>query len=230
MSEPFYRYFAQAQINQYTNSIVGFELLLKRYQDHRWQTQQDFNAIPFGVVAEQLIQATQALGIKAPVVAVNLDQVQLEDPTIRHALVVAQRQLRPTRLMVELLETSKIIGTDMNRLIPMLDEMRQQGIDFALDDVGSGRNTWPAVKPLLAHVTAIKYALQNRGETLAHTQVQEMVTFWYELAKEHRLTFILEGIETKADDACANKLAIDIRQGYYYARPVLIKVFPDDPQ
>ena len=43
------------------------------------------------------------------------------------------------------------------------------------------------------------------------------------------MRFSLEGIEDDNDDAWADSMNIDLRQGYYYGRPTLMKIHPDDP-
>lgn len=229
MPEPLYRYFAQQQFNAYTNTIVGFELLLKCYEDGRWQAPRDFNAVPVAVVAGQLVATTEKLAYKTSSVSVNLTLDQLRRDEMRHALKVAQAYLRPTRLVVELVESSGKGTVKMPDLIAMIQGFTNQGIGFSLDDVGSGENRWPVVEPLLDYVQELKYALQNNRETLADKSARDHVTFWQQQAQAHHLRFILEGVETDVDIQWADKMELDLRQGYYYSKPELIRVKPSDP-
>lgn len=230
MAVPLYRYFAQQQVNAYTNTIIGFELLLKKYQDDSWQPPRDFNQISAHIIAGQLLLTTEKLATKATSVSVNLTVDQLHRKEIRSALQTAQKRLRPTRLIVELVEAAAIKPVSLPALITMIRSFTDQGINFSLDDVGTGENLWPQIAPLLDHVQELKYALQNNHEHLTDPQARKKVLFWHDLAEKHHLRFILEGVETPEDIALADQLALDLRQGYYYGKPELIRLTPDDPQ
>ncbi|WP_196246250.1 EAL domain-containing protein [Lacticaseibacillus zhaodongensis] len=229
MSEPLYRYFAQQQFNVYTNTIIGFELLLKYYQDGYWQTPRDFNQLSAQTVAGQLLLTTEKLATKTNTVSVNLTLDQLNSPEMRQALKTVQLRLRPTRVIVELIESGGGDDVTLPGLIQMIKGFTDLGINFSLDDVGTGQNTWPQVEPLLDYVQEMKYALQNRHETLADATTREHVTFWRQLATRHHMNFVLEGIETQEDVDWADKMELDVRQGYFYSKPELIRVTADDP-
>ena len=114
-------------------------------------------------------------------------------------------------------------------LKPMLQRFIQRGMELCLDDVGTGDNQYEEIQELIPYVSELKFALQNFEQSFQDAAIQAKVIYWRDIAKKENLRFILEGIEDKADDQLADKLNIDLRQGYYYGKPYLLKVKPDDP-
>ncbi|MFV5771876.1 EAL domain-containing protein [Pediococcus acidilactici] len=142
---------------------------------------------------------------------------------------MAQAVLRPVKLVIELIEDAVNPAVTNQELIPMVQNLNDLGIQFCLDDVGSGINTWPEIKSLLPYTSELKYALQNYKEHLSETNAEHHVAFWQKIAAEHKMRFILEGIEDDQDDAWADRMKIDLRQGYYYGKPALMKIYDSDP-
>ncbi|KRM11668.1 hypothetical protein ABTQ33_09925 [Paucilactobacillus suebicus] len=102
--QPLYRYFAQPKVNSFLKSIVGCELLLKLHTSEGWRQPEDFNQVPSYIVADRLVKSTEVLASKIGNVSVNLSTIQLINPLIRNALLKAQTNLRPVRLVIEMIE------------------------------------------------------------------------------------------------------------------------------
>ncbi len=145
------------------------------------------------------------------------------------SLIIAQGILRPVRLVVELIEEPVDKPVSMAQLVEVATQLTDLGIEFSLDDVGTGENTWPNIEPLIPFASELKYALQNRHEHLTSESAEEHVKFWQDIAAKHSQRFILEGVEDDDDDFWANQMKIDLRQGYYYGKPHLLKLHDDDP-
>lgn len=223
------RFFIQPQLNTIVDSVIGYEMLIKEYRDGTWRMPASFSAIPAHDMAELLIATAKELSLKVGSVSFNVDRNQILDDQLIHALIAAQTVLRPVKLIIELIENDVKPSVSDEQLIEVVTQLNDFGIQFCLDDVGSGINTWPAVKPLLPYTRELKYALQNYKEHLDESAAENHVTFWQNLATKHQMRFILEGIEDDNDDVWADSMNIDLRQGYYYGRPTLMKIHPDDP-
>ncbi|PIO85368.1 EAL domain-containing protein [Pediococcus damnosus] len=224
-----YRCFIQPQLNKMNNSLIGYELLIRKHTDNGWRIPKLFSEIPAPVIADTLTETTAKLVLKIGSVSVNLNRTQMMNAQINAALINAQDQLRPLRLNIELTEEpgdEKITNADLK---PMFEHFIQRGMEICLDDVGTGDNQHAEIEALLPYVSEIKFALQNFKEGFQDPSIQAKVVYWRDVAREEKLRFILEGIEDEADDQLADDLEIDLRQGYYYGKPHLLKINASDP-
>ncbi|MFC6324126.1 EAL domain-containing protein [Companilactobacillus baiquanensis] len=223
-----YRYFIQPQLNKYNNTLIGYELLMKRNTPEGWRPPLHFSDIPSHTLAEVLIATTKLLSLKIGSVSVNLNRTQLMDPEVRKAIILSQSQLRPLKLVVELTEETGNEQWSNEQLIPLIEQFKDYGMDFSLDDVGTGENKLEQIKSLVPLANEMKFAIQNFSEKLRDPDIESKVIFWRDYTNKHNLRFILEGIEDKNDDRLADSLDIDLRQGYFYGRPHLLKLDGDE--
>ncbi|WP_412989326.1 EAL domain-containing protein [Pediococcus siamensis] len=224
-----YRYFIQPQLSKVNNSLIGYELLIRRFTADGWRPPKYFSDIPATVVADMLTATTKKLILKIGSVSVNLNRTQMMNPAINAALIQSQDQLRPLKLNIELTEEPEDENITNADLEPMLEKFIQRGMQICLDDVGTGDNQYAEIKSLLPYVSELKFALQNFKVPFKDPEIQKRVIYWRDIAQKENLRFILEGIEDKADDQLADRLDIDLRQGYYYGKPYLLKIKADDP-
>ncbi|KRM60397.1 C-di-GMP-specific phosphodiesterase [Paucilactobacillus vaccinostercus DSM 20634] len=227
--QPLYRYFAQPKVNSYLSSIIGYELLLKVYTPHGWRIPDNFNLIPSRIIAQRLVEATEKLASKIGSVSVNLSSIQLINPLIREALLQAQANLRPVRLVIEMIEEKNGVSIHDHRVLAAVKDFTDQGMSFSIDDVDTGQNTWDNIQPLIPYATEIKYALQNRHEHLDDPVVRERLMLWAQRCKQLNIHLIVEGIEDPADVEWADTLKLDLRQGYHYGKPHLVRLKDSDP-
>jgi len=224
-----YRYFIQPQLNVYTHSLIGYELLMKTYVGDHWEPPASFSDLPASLIADTLVESAKKLSLKIGSVSVNVNRTQIIDGKLIAALIAAQGILRPVRLVVELIEEPVTPAVPMEKLLEVASVITDLGMEFSLDDVGTGDNVWPTIEPLIPFASELKYALQNGHEHLDMQSADEHVAFWQKIAADHAMRFILEGVENDDDDFWANKMEIDLRQGYYYGKPHLLKLADDDP-
>ncbi|WP_125714715.1 EAL domain-containing protein [Companilactobacillus kedongensis] len=222
-----YRYFIQPQLNKYNNTLIGYELLMKRDTPEGWRPPVHFSDIPSHTLAEVLIETTKLLSLKIGSVSVNLNRTQLMDPEVRKAIILSQSQLRPLKLVVELTEEPGNEQWTNEQMIPLIKQFKDYGMDFSLDDVGTGENKLERINSLVPLADEMKFAIQNFAEKFRDPDIENKVIFWRDFTNEHNLRFILEGIEDKNDDRLADSLEIDLRQGYFYGRPHLLKLNGD---
>lgn len=118
---------------------------------------------------------------------------------------------------------------ELSDILAMIKRFTYRGMELSLDDVGIDDNNLDHIAPLIPYATEMKFALQDLKTSFQDPETQKQVRFWQRVAKEHNLRFVLEGIEDEDDDATADDLDIDLRQGYYYGKPHLLKIHSDDP-
>ncbi|KRN97907.1 diguanylate cyclase phosphodiesterase domain 2 containing protein [Companilactobacillus kimchiensis] len=201
---------------------------MKKKTDQGWRPPANFSDVPSHTMAEVLIATTKLLALKIGSVSVNINRNQLMDKEVRDAIIEAQSILRPLRLVVELTEDIPDEDWPNDTLIPLIKDFINYGMDFSLDDCGTGVNQLDQIKDMVPMASEIKFAIQNFGEKLRDPDIESKVIFWRDFSKKNNLRFILEGIEDDRDDELADSLNIDLRQGYYYGKPRLLKLHPDD--
>lgn len=225
-----YRYFIQPQLDKVNNSLIGYELLMKEKKPEGWRPPANFSDVPSHLMAQVLVATTKLLSLKIGSVSVNINRNQLMDEEVRDAIIEAQRILRPLRLVVELTEDTPNKNWSNEEYISLIKEFIDYGMDFSLDDCGTGTNQMDQIKDMIPLASEIKFAIQNFGEKLRDPDIESKVIYWRDICKKENIRFILEGIEDEKDDALADKLEIDLRQGYYYGKPRLLKLKADDDE
>ncbi|WP_054650812.1 EAL domain-containing protein [Lacticaseibacillus pantheris] len=225
-----YRYFIQPQLDKINHTLIGYELLMKQYVHDGWRPPRSFASIPAHTIAEVLVETTAKLALKIGSVSVNLNRTQLLNPEINRSLIQAQNFLRPLRLNVELTEEKEDAPVTMAQMRPMLEAYVERGMQVCLDDVGSGENQLDHVRQLVPYASEIKFALQNFDGGLDDPDMRARVVFWRDFARARGLRFILEGVEDARDDAIVDELGVNLRQGYFYGKPRLLKLDAGDPE
>lgn len=223
-----YRFFIQPQLDKVNNSLIGYELLMKKKTDQGWRPPANFSDVPSHTMASVLIATTKLLSLKIGSVSVNINRNQLMDKEVRSAIIEAQSILRPLKVIVELTEDTPDQDWPNSELIPLIKEFINYGMDFSLDDCGTGVNQLDNIQEMVPLASEIKFAIQNFGEKLRDPDIENKVIFWRDFSRKNNLRFILEGIEDEHDDTLADSLGIDLRQGYFYGKPRLLKLEPDD--
>ncbi|WP_338232333.1 EAL domain-containing protein [Companilactobacillus muriivasis] len=223
----FYRFFIQPQIATKTNSIIGYELLMKQYTNKGWRIPASFSDIDSNIVADLLIRTTKTLSTKVNQLSININRDQLMTTSISNALVQSQNQLYPTRLIVELTEDNNSKTYTHEEILSHMKIFWENNIQVSLDDVGSGLNQYDDIQQLLPFASELKFALQNFSAKLVDRDIQDKIHFWRAMSTEYNLRLVLEGIENQNDDQLSDKLGIIFKQGYYFGKPRLLKL-PED--
>ncbi|HXG59225.1 MAG TPA: EAL domain-containing protein [Thermoanaerobaculia bacterium] len=98
-----------------------------------------------------------------------------------------------------------------------VDEFREQDIEVAIDDAGSGYASLEAIAALAPDYLKITKGLVS---TLAAEPIkQDLVRMLVELAAKIGAKTIAEGIETRSEYEWCRDLGIDLLQGYYLSYP-----------
>jgi len=211
-----YRLFRQGCYDRRRNVIDAYELLLREQVAQKWQLPLDFSVLTPEVFAQTVAEAIAHLPGKTKAM-INLDHDQFVNRQMLQALVAVQQGAPQHQLIIELTERDAGLSILDTTLIDAAEFVTGQGLKLSLDDVGSGENQFEFLQPLLPFAVELKFALQNFNAT-AQDSYQQLV-FWHQLALSEAKDFVLEGIESAADLALADRLAVNLLQGYYYERP-----------
>jgi diguanylate cyclase (GGDEF)-like protein len=220
------RLFYQPLIGCADGRITGVEALL------RWKhpTKGDIAPSIFVPIAEEagLMPALGAFVLERAFqeatrwptleVAINLSPVQFRHVDLVELLekFVAQYEIDPRRIVLEVTEGVMMESTDRNRQI--LEAIRELGFKIALDDFGTGYSSlrylcdfrFDKIKIDRAFVTGI----QERKRSM--TIIQSVVT----LGRGLGMDIVAEGVETEAEASVMRLVGVTELQGFYFSQAV----------
>ncbi|MCL6577691.1 EAL domain-containing protein [Kyrpidia sp.] len=151
-------------------------------------------------------------------VAVNLSMVQFHQKDL---LEMVQEILQRTRLEPRFLElelTESAVMRNPGTAIRILSELRDAGIQIALDDFGIGHSSLNYLKQLpVDRVKIDRSFIRNMPVDSADVAI---VTAIVTLAHHLGLRVLAEGVETDAQRDALRSIGCDEYQGYVFSRPV----------
>ncbi|MEP6619172.1 MAG: EAL domain-containing protein [bacterium] len=180
--------------------------------------------VPIGrwILREACAQARQwqlasADGI-APTMSVNVSGRQLQDPNFTNdvATILAETQLAPERLILEITESVLVANT--TSALERLHELKSLGVRIAIDDFGTGYCNLSYLQKFPLDIMKIDRSFvtnmaQNVGDAaLASTIVG--------LASQLKLITVAEGVEHIDQRSQLLTLGCDYAQGFLFAKPV----------
>lgn len=221
-----YRYFIQPQLNKFTNSLIGYEMLIRKYDDEHWRLPQNFAAIPVDEQIDLLKKTAHRIGLKVGTVSFNLNRRQFVDPHMEEALIGVQGEIFPVKLIIEVTEEESDQQEQVldEKIVASAKRYAESGVQISLDDVGSGCNTYDHIKPLLPYANEIKFAMQNFRNENKESKIVGELKFWKMIADKFHIRLVVEGTETEEEDQLLDDLDLPYRQGYFYGRPHLVKL------
>jgi EAL domain-containing protein (putative c-di-GMP-specific phosphodiesterase class I)/CheY-like chemotaxis protein len=220
----------QTQVDIESGEVVGTEALV------RWQHPQ-FGLLPpvdFISLAERtgLIVDIGAAVMRAAAiqtrqwqidgppdfhVAVNVSARQLQEEDFVSSLVeiLAESELDPASLELELTETS--IVQNSKSIATALTDLRRMGVKIAIDDFGTGYSSLSYLGRLPIDTVKLDRSFVNGATT--HPDQAALVMAIVNLAHNLRLRVIAEGVETEEQLNFLRLLRCDQGQGYFFDRP-----------
>ncbi|MFA9219185.1 MAG: putative bifunctional diguanylate cyclase/phosphodiesterase, partial [Sphingomonadaceae bacterium] len=150
-------------------------------------------------------------------VAVNVSPVQLLDPGFLQLVEDALQRygVPPRYLTLEITESAAVDNLADTQL--QLQQLRELGVDVAMDDFGTGFSSLSMLRELPLRVLKIDRGLIDPLPAPDAVAVVEAIC---QLAAALNLQVVAEGIETEAQANAARAAGCHELQGYYYARPL----------
>lgn len=221
----------QPQIHLATGELLGVETLL------RWQhpklgmiSPADFIPIaektglivPIGywVLRQscQQYQQWQREGIAPFKLSVNLSLRQLQEPDLVSQVkaILQETGMNPQSLALEITET--LMFQEPDKAIARLHQLKQLGIQIAIDDFGVGYSSLSYLKDL--PVQTLKIDKSFLDNLLGIKKNQVILHSIIELGHRLALNIIAEGIENQEQLTLLQQMNCDYGQGYFFRRPL----------
>ncbi|PJK29979.1 putative bifunctional diguanylate cyclase/phosphodiesterase [Minwuia thermotolerans] len=150
--------------------------------------------------------------------SVNISGSDLSDPRFPEMLHDAFGDDPADLALLELEITETAIIEDLERLIPVLERVRETGVRIAIDDFGTGYSSLTYLKKIPADTLKIDQSFV-RG-VLESERDAILVRRTIQLGKDLGMDIVAEGVETQeiADWLVAN--GCDRLQGYFFSKPL----------
>jgi diguanylate cyclase (GGDEF)-like protein len=163
-------------------------------------------------------RAWQQAGLPPVVVAVNISALQFRSAGLRDtvAAALAAAGLEPRWLELEV--TESVIMDGAERMLDVLAELRELGVQLSIDDFGTGYSSLAYLTRFAVNKLKIDQAFV-RGALLRERDAA-IVGIIVQMAKLMHLRVIAEGVETAEQVAMLKNHGCDEAQGYHYARPM----------
>lgn len=126
-----------------------------------------------------------------------------------------QLEFDPSQIVFEVVETENI--KDQAHLKKILEYYRSKGFMLALDDVGEGYSSLNMLIELKPDIIKIDRNIISDIDT--NELKQSVYRALFNLAREHDITVLAEGIETAYELETIKNIGVDLVQGYYFAKP-----------
>lgn len=219
----------QPQIDMRTNAITGCEALI------RWRDEAGVYIPPdkFIPLAEQsglamsisefalseslgMMRRAREAGLALPKVSVNISPVEFETGDLRARIIrhLAEQGCRPSDLMVEITETAA--AKEPERMVHILNGLREEGVHVAIDDFGSGYSSLAQLSRLPIDELKIDRAFVNAlGQPGPFSGIAKMIS---DLAASMQLVVVAEGVERHEQVELLVALGAHTAQGWLYAK------------
>jgi len=230
--------FYQPKVNMREGRVVGAEALIRWRHPQRGllspgvflpAIEDHPLAVDLGewviATALQQMESWSVAGLDLSV-SVNMGARQLQQTDFVDrlaALLAAHPQVSPSRLELEILETSAL--RDVAQTSRMLTKCIDLGVSFALDDFGAGYSSLVYLKQLPARVLKIDRVficnILDDAEDL--TILEGVLGPGFAFRRE----CIAEGVETIEQGQLLLRMGCDLAQGFCIARPMPAEDLPD---
>lgn len=221
----------QAQVDLDSDSIVGFEALVRWNHPIKGLLMPDefielaeetgmITEIGHWVLLEACNQLKnwQSMGYSDITISVNLSARQFKDSQLVETVeaIIKETGISPEDLELEI--TESIALDDITYSIDTIQRLKEIGIKFSLDDFGTGYSSMNYLKHL--PISNLKLDKNFMASIVENSSDRAIVTAIITLAKSLDLGVIAEGVENNAQVSFLKDAQINKVQGYLYSVPV----------
>ena len=165
------------------------------------------------------IKDLKSLGVNS--VSVNFSPIQFyrEDFIEKIAETLKSHAIEPGEITVEI--TENVLVHDTAHITELLQELRQLGLDVAIDDFGSGFASLRYLNMLPVNKLKIDRSFTGNIHQNAHNAA--ITRGILGMTSEMNIEVVAEGVETDEEYQYLLEHQCDFMQGYLFCRPIPIK-------
>ncbi len=214
------QYFIQEQVN-YRGKVIGYECLLRQqHHDGTWTLPKQLAGMPLQRVVILLEETFRHLPVVHYSLSINLTYEQIMDPNFSLFVRWAISKIDPMDLVIEYHATQQLHRIRQKQFMHRIRDAKQYGVRIAIDNVDSELTSLHNIEWMLPAADILKCSMRAFRKEDPNVWLDLNLQFWNKLARDHHISLYLMGIENSEDEALAEQLQIDFRQGYLFGKPV----------
>jgi diguanylate cyclase (GGDEF) domain len=221
----------QPQYDLATNSIIGFEALMRIRSDRLGYISPD-EFIPIAEESGLIVELSKWLikeacklnkklmdnGVPPKLVSVNISSVQINHPGFVESLseILKETGLPPEYLVLEITESTLVSSiTDSTKL---LTDLQNMGLKISLDDFGTGYSSLNYLTSMPINTLKIdKSFIQHICTSKKDAHIAELII---SLAHNLQIKVVAEGVENKEQLELLREKNCDYVQGFVFSPPL----------
>ncbi|MBM7543771.1 EAL domain-containing protein (putative c-di-GMP-specific phosphodiesterase class I) [Weissella beninensis] len=211
------RYFVQPQFNNF-GDLIGYECLIREKNDkNEWKLPIDFNHLSLKKSIILLEDILDKLPNNAVNISINLQYSQLISANFRYFIRWAIAKVSTRNLIIECSVDELVKNIKLERNIKL---GKEYGMQLAINNLNSSYGSLAKIEWLLPEIDILKVSIKYFKKANEDDWLDLNLGFWTKFAKQKNIRLILVGIETAEDKDLAEKLRINLRQGYFFGKPI----------
>ncbi|MBD3754377.1 MAG: EAL domain-containing protein [Gammaproteobacteria bacterium] len=156
-------------------------------------------------------------------VSVNVSVKQFLDPHFYQKFMTAIGDSGLQSSDVTLEVTESLFIEELDRVLPVLEQLHAQNVSIALDDFGTGYSSLCMLRKL--PINELKIDRSFVEHMLQDLKDQGLVKSIIEIAQKVGMHTLAEGVEVQQQAELLAKFGCDVYQGYLYAKPLKLSEF-----
>jgi Amt family ammonium transporter len=216
-------------------SIVGFEALIRWNHPTRGLVYPDSFIpvaeetgliIPIGrwvlkKACRDLRRWDEQVESKLPLfMSVNISSKQFLRPSLIDDIkaILDETGLSPDKLKLEITETA--LMEDVHETIPLIQRLKDLGVQIVIDDFGTGYSSMSYLQQLPIDTLKVDQSFISRIENSSDDENKNIVETIVSLALKLGLKVVAEGVETNKQHSVLSQMNCQMAQGYLFSRPL----------
>jgi len=174
------------------------------------------------VLREACIQMRSICRSNQIKLSVNISVLQIMSEDIVHSIMAVLKKERFDPKYLELEITESLFASSEEVMINFIKQIKEYGVQIALDDFGTGYSSISYLQKY--DIDTVKLDKSFVSLLIEDGKTRTILHALVNLVKELGLVVVAEGIETSKQLKSLNDLYCDEAQGYYFSRPVNVKL------
>ena len=114
--------------------------------------------------------------------------------------------------------TESAYSENMNRLVEVIENLRNKGFRIEVDDFGAGYSSLNMITTIPVDILKIDMSFVRNMEK--DERNLKLVNIIIDIAKFLKIPSVAEGVETESQLDTLKKMGCEIIQGFYFSKPV----------
>lgn len=159
-------------------------------------------------------------------ISVNQSRMLLNDPDYINRITEMMDKYQIPKGYIELEITESMLFSERDKMISILNELKEMELQLSMDDFGSGYSSLNLLKDFPFDVLKIDKEFFSEATTSeSSVWILRMII---EMAEGLGIRVICEGVETKEQIEMLRKIGCRYVQGYYYSKPIPVERFVEE--